>query len=303
MTKNTAASIASIHARLLNLARDDNRPFQEVLQYYGLERFLYRLSRSPYARKFVLKGALMLRVWQAAVSRPTRDIDLLGYVDNAIPAIEAIVRELCAIAVEPDALVFDPATVSGRAIKEGADYEGVRITFVGRLGKARIPMQMDIGFGDVVHPSIEEKQYPTLLPLPAPQLRTYPLETVVAEKFQAMVHLGTLNSRMKDFYDIWSLAHQFDFEGLPLAEAIRGTFAHRKTAMDTQPVALSVGFMEANQAQQQWPAFLRRSRLVSVPGRFAALREPLRQFLLPVTRSVASGQVFSKHWKAPGPWR
>ena len=203
MTRNIGASV---RARLTNEAKESRRPFQEVLQYFGLERFLYRVSQSQHCNRFLLKGALMLRVWGAPGSRPTRDIDFLGYVDNEIEVIETIVREVCTIEVEDDGVRFDSTTVAGERIKEGADYEGVRIKFVGFLDNARIAMQLDVGFGDVVHPEAEENYYPTVLDFPAPRLRTYPRESVVAEKFQAMVFLGTLNSRMKDFFDIWLLA-------------------------------------------------------------------------------------------------
>jgi len=185
----------SVRARLQNLARSSDRPFQEVLQYYGLERFLYRLSQSPYAGRFLLKGALMLRVWGAADVRPTRDIDLLGFVDNDIPPLVDIMKEACEIGVVDDGLQFEASTVVGKRIKEGADYQGVRIKFTAFLGKTRIPMQIDLGFGDVVHPAPLEQPYPTLLEFPAPQLRMYPREALVAEKFEAILNLGTTVQR------------------------------------------------------------------------------------------------------------
>ena len=245
MTKNTAASV---RARLMNQARATRRPFQEVLQHYGLERFLYRLAQSPHSGRFVLKGALLLRAWGAPLSRPTRDIDLLGYVENEIGVIEGIMREVCTITVPDDGLEFDVASLAGQRIKENADYMGVRITFTGLLQRARLPMQLDIGFGDVVHPGAEVRPYPTVLELPAPRLRMYPRETVVAEKFEAMVHLGTLNSRMKDFFDLWLVASQFDFNGSDLAKAIEKTFAHRGTPLEWEPIALTATFTAAGRA-------------------------------------------------------
>ena len=199
MSENVAASV---RARLANQARAGGRPFQEILQYYGLERFLYRLSKSEYRERFILKGALMLRVWDAPMTRPTRDIDFLGYTENSIDSLENMIRAICALEVEDDGLDFDPQGVKGERIKEDADYSGVRIKFSGLLEWAKIPMQLDIAFDDVVYPTIDESAYPSLLSYPAPILRMYPRETVVAEKFQAMVYLGTINSRMKDFYDI-----------------------------------------------------------------------------------------------------
>ena len=225
MTKNVAASV---RARLANQARHSGRPFQEVLQYYGLERFLYRLSKTKHRARFVLKGALMLRVWDTPASRPTRDIDLLGYLDSEIATLEAVARDVCDIEVEDDGLRFNADTINGERIKEDADYKGVRIKLTGYLERSKIPIQLDIAFGDVMHPGDDERDYPTILEFPPPNLRTYPRETVVAEKFHAMVFLGTVNSRMKDFYDIWLLARQFDFVGAELAAAIDKTFRNRK---------------------------------------------------------------------------
>ena len=191
MTRNVAASV---RARLANIARKSGRPFQEVLQYYGLERFLYRFSRTEHRGRFLLKGALMLRVWDAPETRPTRDIDLLGFVQNDVEYLEAIVREACNINADDAGLHFDATTVAGARIKEDADYEGIRIRFTGLLENARIPMQIDIGFGDTVYPTAQEMSYPTILEFPAPRLRMYPRETVVAEKLEAMVR-GCVHAR------------------------------------------------------------------------------------------------------------
>ena len=279
MTKNIAASV---RARLADKAKAGSRPFQELLQYYGLERFLYRISQTEHRERFILKGALMLRVWAAPESRPTRDIDMLCYADNSIENLEGLVRSLCNVDVEDDGLVFDASTVAGERIKEDADYEGVRVKFTGFLEKARIPMQLDIGFGDVVHPSAQEEDYPTILEFPGPRLRMYPRETVVAEKFQAMVYLGTLNSRMKDFFDIWLLARHFNFDGVELGGAIAKTFDNRGTPIETEPVALTPVFTDAEDIAKQWAAFLKRAQLAHAPKSFGKLRGLLRAFLLPV---------------------
>lgn len=204
--KNVSNLAASVQARLQNQARATKRPFQELLQYYAMERFLYRLSMTPHRARFLLKGALMLHVWDAPLARATKDLDFLGRLDNSLENLERVVREVCTADVEPDGMVFDPTTVKTERIKEDADYEGVRVRFVGLLGKARVAMQIDVGFGDVVTPGAVDITYPALLDFPAPSLSGYPRETVVAEKFQAMVYLRTLNSRMKDFYDVWLLA-------------------------------------------------------------------------------------------------
>jgi len=270
---------ASVRGRLANQARADDRPFQELLQYYGLERFLYRLSRSDFRDRFVLKGALMLRVWDAPMTRPTRDIDFLGYTENSIDSLEAIIRAICVLEVEDDGLNFDPQGVKGERIKEDADYEGVRIKFTGLLERAKVPMQLDIAFGDVVFPAIAESAYPSLLGYPAPVLRMYPRETVVAEKFQAMVYLGTINSRMKDFYDVWLLARGFGFDGATLAEAMSRTFANRETKIDLDPVCFTSEFFEADRAAAQWKAFIKKGAGVDAPPNFAEVVGQLRAFL------------------------
>lgn len=299
MTRNVAASV---RARLANKAKTRQRPFQEVLQYYGLERFLYRFSRTKHCDRFVLKGALMLRVWEAPESRPTRDIDFLGYVDNNVERLKDIVRYACEVDVEDDGLHFDAATVTGERIKEDADYAGVRVRFTGLLENARIPMQLDIGFGDIVHPSAQEMSYPTVLDFPAPRLRMYPRETVVAEKLQSMVYLGTVNSRMKDFYDIWLLARQFDFFGADLAASIAKTFENRGTDLDADPVALTAAFTTAETTSNQWTAFIRRSNLPAAPATLEEIRDPLRQFLVPVMTAIKEGRKFTGSWPAGGPW-
>jgi predicted nucleotidyltransferase component of viral defense system len=226
--RNTAASVRQ---RLLNRARSDQRPFNELLQYYAIERFLYRLSRSEHADRFILKGALMLQAWRSPELRPTMDIDFLGKTSNEEVSIAEKIRDILFTAVESDGLDFDPATIQTERITEDADYEGIRVLFRGVLDSARVNMQIDIGFGDVVYPGPEESDLPTLLDNPAPRLLCYSRESVIAEKFEAMVKLGELNSRMKDFYDIWLLSRQFNFAGNSLAEAIRLTFERRGTVV------------------------------------------------------------------------
>ncbi len=300
MTGNTAASV---RGRLTNRAKAGQRPFQEVLQHYALERLLYRLAQSPHRGRFLLKGALLLNAWHAPVSRPTRDIDLLGYAENNVAVIEAMFREVCELSVVDDGLRFDASTLVGSRIKEDADYQGVRLTFVAFLEKARVPMQIDIGFGDVVNPGAEEREYPTLLDFPAPHLRMYPRETVIAEKFEAMVNLGTLNTRMKDFFDIWLLAGQYDFTGPALAEAIAKTFENRGTKLDANPIALTPIFTAAEGTQKQWAAFVKRSQLDNAPKTLDEACESLRRFLLPLASAILAAQTFTASWAAPGPWQ
>ncbi len=268
-----------------------------------MERFLYRLSKSSHSGRFVLKGALMLRVWAGPAARPTKDIDLLGRLDNSLENLAAVVKEVCAVQVEEDGIIFRAESIRTERIKEDADYEGVRIRFEGLLGKARIPMQLDVGFGDAMIPPPVEIAYPTILDFPAPHLRGYSRETAIAEKFEAMVKLGALNSRMKDFYDIWLLSRRFDFDGAILARAVAATFAKRQTAVQPAPVALTDAFSESDIASTQWRAFVRKGRLEDAPASLTEAVSGIAQFLLPVIRALEGGQEFTMKWAAGESWR
>lgn len=301
MNKRSLKNVsASVHQRLLNIARDTERPFNEVLQYFAMERFLHRLSRCPNADSFVLKGALLFRVWGIPDSRATRDIDFLAYVDNSPENLAAIFREVCTIDNPDDGLIFDPDTVEARRIKEDAEYAGVRTRLRGQLGKAEVVMQIDVGFGDLIHPCAVQADYPALLDLPAPSLRMYPPETVIAEKAEAMVYLGSLNSRMKDFYDIWRLSQQFDFEGNVLCEALKGTFRNRNTEVIEFDDLVS-DLLNTQDFDRQWVAFLRKSALTG-PGEFPQALAAISAFLSPVFSSIKSDELFDQEWAALGPW-
>lgn len=186
----------------------------------------------------MLKGGLMLRVWKAPVTRPTKDVDLLGRTKNTVANLVSIVQQVCIEQVEPDGMQFDPTIAVGTTINEDAEYNGIRVKFIGLLGVARATMQIDVGFGDAVVPNPVDIEVPTLLNFPAPKLLGYQRDTTIAEKFHAMVVLGTINGRMKDFYDIWLLAQTFSFEGEQLAQAVRATFAARTTELEREPVCL-----------------------------------------------------------------
>ena len=300
--KNVSNLAASVRARLQNHARTTQRTFQEQLQYYAMERFLYRLSTTTHCARFVLKGALLLHVWDAPLARATKDIDLLGRLDNSLDNLAGVVREVCSAAVEPDGMMFDPATVKTERIKEDADYEGVRVRFLGRLGNARVAMQLDVGFGDVVTPGAQVITYPTLLDFPAPSLSGYPRETVVAEKFHAMVYLRTLNSRMKDFYDVWLLARRFAFDGALLADAIAATFANRETTIDVSPIAFTPELTEQASTSAQWTAFRKKLTNHECPETLAAVVPLLAEFLLSPAHACATGQRFERRWAPGGPW-
>jgi len=241
----------------------------------------------------------MLTAWNAPLLRPTMDIDLLGTTGNDIGAMAAIVRQICAGHVEPDdGLVFDAATVQGERIAEAAEYEGVRIRFRATLDAARIQMQLDVGFGDIVVPAAVPTIYPTILDLPAPHLLAYGRETAIAEKFEAMVKLGELNSRMKDFFDIWLLSRSFDFDGPRLCEAIEKTFKRRGTVLpDGEPVALAREFFSDPQKRAQWAGFIRRMKLRDVPS-LPEIVDGLREFLMAPMRAASEGEHFDLGWSS-----
>ncbi len=294
---------ASVHQRLLNMARASDRPFNDLLIYYGIERFLYRLSDSRYADLFILKGALTLLLWQTPVTRPTRDIDLLGRTSNNLEAIRTMLAEVCQQPVADDGLVFDAQSITTERIAENADYEGVRAKFYGRLGNARINMQIDIGFGDVVTPAPVPVVYPVLLEQPAPHLMAYNRETAIAEKLEAMVSLGELNTRMKDFFDVWLLAANYEFAGTCLARAVMGTFQRRQTPVEAAPACFSDAFAQSPAKAVQWKAFLRNARLSDVPANFAAVLALVSGFAGPVLQAVATGRAFHDTWRNSGPWK
>jgi len=294
--RNIRNMAASVHQRLLNAARQAGRPFNELLQYYAIERFLFRLSKSSYAERLVLKGALTLLVWRTPLTRPTRDIDLLGKIDNDPDKVRAVIAGICEQRVDPDGLLFESAGVTTERIAEDADYHGVRAKFRGYLGNARIPMQIDIGFRDVITPGPVGISYPAVLDHAPAQLHAYNRQTVVAEKFEAMVKLGILNSRMKDFFDVWLLAQNFDFEGGALADAINNTFAQRGSRIPGDPVCFSREFAADTSKTAQWSAFLRNGRLDHAPAQFAQAVESVRQFLQPLAVTLATGGTFAAHW-------
>ena len=286
--------------RLLNQAHAQGRPFQELLQYYAMERFLYRLSRSRHGEHFVLKGALLLTVWQAPISRSTMDIDLLGKTSNELAHIRSLVGEVCKIESEADGIEFDANSVIVARIKEDADYEGVRVRFRATLDRARIPMQIDIGFGDVITPGAIEVEYPTLLDFPVPRLRAYPKETVIAEKLEALTALGVLNSRMKDYFDLWALSRMYAFEGTTLVRAIQATFARRGVAIESLPAGLQKAFAE--EKSKPWIAFIRRSRLSQAPEGFIEIVQAVNSFACPLLAAAAANDSFNRMWRPGGPW-
>lgn len=252
MSRETPRDIAaSVRQKLLNQARKKKEDFQLLLTRYALERLLYRLGKSQYAESFVLKGAFMFLIWTDEPYRPTRDVDLLGFGASSTERLSLVFKELCQ-AVEDDGLVFVKDSVSAEDIRDEHEYDGIRVTTDSLLGEARIPLQIDIGFGDVVTPLPTYENFPTILDMPAPRLRTYSKESVVAEKYESMVRLGIANSRMKDFYDVWILLREFDFKGEILCKAIQATFERQKTPLpESTPLALSTEFSKDTIKQTQ----------------------------------------------------
>ena len=303
MSKDIVNVAASVRQRLLNLARARKEDFGLLLTKYALERVLYRISQSTHRDLFVLKGALLFELWTDERYRPTRDADFLSTGDSDPARFAEIFKEICATLVPDDGLAFDPETVAAERIKEDADYEGVRVNFTGRLENARIPMQMDIGFGDAVTPAATEREFPVILENPPPVLLTYPRETVVAEKFEAMVKLGVANSRMKDIHDVRMLARLFAFEGKTLSEAITNTFTRRKTAVPVSaPTVFTPEFFENKAKNQQWLAFVEKNRSY-VPA--ITLQEAvgeIERFVMPLVTLAEDEDPLRWAWKPGGPW-
>ncbi|MBL7064342.1 MAG: nucleotidyl transferase AbiEii/AbiGii toxin family protein [Anaerolineae bacterium] len=301
MTRDVAASVRQ---RLLNHARTEGRPFNEVLQYFALERFLYRLGRSSYRRQFVLKGALMFTAWQSPFSRPTRDIDLLGRLDNSVEHVVSVIQAICQETAPEDGMRFDTENALGERIIEAANYAGVRVRFTAYLGTARVPMQIDTGFGDPLVPGPSLVRLPTILDFPPPELQGYSRESAIAEKLQIMVYMGEVNSRIKDFYDVWLLANHFDFDGSILSQAIHETFRWRQTTLPLTPVAFTDAFAQNREKQTQWIAFIRRHRLEEkeTPATLHEALQVIAPFLHPVIQALSKGRRFDRYWSPGGPW-
>lgn len=271
---------ASVRQRLLNLAKERGEEFNFVVLRYGLERLLFRLGQSGHGGAFVLKGAMLFPLWSGSAHRATKDMDLLGLGPPDIPRLIGVFRDVAGLPGD-DGVVFLPETVAGIAIREEANYDGIRITMEGRLGVAKLSLQVDVGFGDAVTPGPVEASYPVLLAdMPAPRLRVYSRETAIAEKVEAMVTLGIGNSRMKDFFDVWYLARTFEFDRATLGAAVRATFARRATPLPADsPIAFTPAFAEDPAKATQWRAFVARSRIPGVPPTFGEVMGVVRDFV------------------------
>lgn len=300
---NTAGLIASIRQKLLNIADRTGEDSNHIWSRYAVERLLYRLSISEFSGDFVLKGAALFSVWSSDPHRPTLDLDLLAFGEDSAERILTVFRRLCVIEDDSDGLHFDAESIRVSSIREEAEYHGRRVNIIAYLGTVRIPVQVDIGFGDVVTPGIDMIDFPTLLDMPSPHIRACPRPTVVAEKFHAMILLGIANSRMKDFYDLYTLINRFEFDGAILCEAIKATFARRKTPVPSgTPLALSDEFLGNAMKATQWKAFIRKIGTGTPTPAFAEIIEQLRVFFLPVLGAISNDAQSTTRWLPGGPW-
>jgi hypothetical protein len=295
---------ASVRQRLLSLSRTEGRDFQEVLTRYALERLLYRLGRTAHHDQFILKGALLFSLWMDERHRATQDMDLLGRGAPEPTRLVSVFQDICVAEVPDDGLVFHAESVVGGFIREDSTYGGVRLKLRANLERARIPLQVDIGFGDAVVPDPEEREFPALLDFPAPRVIAYRRETSIAEKFLALVSLGMDNSRMKDYFDLWLLSDEFPFDGETLGQAVEACFVRRSVSLPSAvPVGLTADFWQNSSKKTQWNAFVRQR--VATPDAlpaFGIVVSQIAEFLLPVLECLQRGQQFSATWAAGGPW-
>ncbi len=298
--KNVAASVA---ARLLDRAKRSGSDYQMLLTTFCFERFLYRLGLSPVRDRFILKGAMLLRVWSEQPYRATRDLDLLRRGDSSFEAVREDIRVVCSTPVEADGVFYDSDSASVEPIRSGTEYVGTRAELPVRCDRARLILQIDVGIGDSVWPAPQRCDYPTLLDFSAPNVLAYPREAVVAEKLEAMVVLGNRNSRIKDFFDLYYLANEFEFDFATLTESVRQTFSRRRTPFpDDEPVALTSAYWRDPSRPSQIRAFARRAGLTLPVMPEDSLQELLSSFLQPILDHMSGGGTRPNTWKPGGPW-
>jgi predicted nucleotidyltransferase component of viral defense system len=303
MTDRPINLAASVSARLRNLARERHVSMELILRRYALEKLLFRLSRSSHRDRFVLKGAMLFAAWSADPFRPTQDLDLLGFGDATVRSISETFRDIFRQPSD-DGLMFDSVGLIVETIRDDQEYGGVRLRTRAFLGKTRIPVQVDIGFGDVITPGPDEIELPALLHSEGPRLGAYPRETVIAEKLQAIAALGMANSRMKDFYDLVALSRLFVFDGVIVAAAIRATFNRRATPIPSEhPTGLTEAFASDPSKGSLWSAFTRRQRLLIQASDLSAAVAEIAAFVMPPTRAARANDDFLMRWVPPGPWR
>ena len=295
---------ASVNQRLLNLRNSRKEDFQVILNRFGLERFLYRISKSPFADRLILKGAFSFELWGHQMYRPTRDADFLGILEPSLEEISRVFMRVCRQDVEADGLVFDPDSVSVEAIRGQNRLGGLRVRTTAYLGRIRIPLQIDVAIGGEMTPKPGKALFPVLLALPAPRISIYPKELTIADKFHALCKLGMLNSRIKDYYDIFQLSRYFGFKGTDLKNGFKRIFEDEKSAIPSGiPDGLSDPFGHFPEKQLLWKQFLTRIGKDSVDIDFSHIIECIRDFVLPPARAAAGSIEFNFVWLAGGPWQ
>lgn len=299
--RNLAASVA---ARLLNQTRRTGGDYQNLVESFCYERFLYRLGVSELRERYVLKGAMLLRLWADQPYRSTRDLDMLRRGDGSFGPIRADVATICRMEVEPDGVEFNAGSIEVAAIRAEEEYAGARVTFRAKCHTARLDLQVDMGVGDSVWPAPKPTTYPTLLDMPRPSILAYPPEAVIAEKLEAIIVLGDRNGRIKDYFDLDYLARHFTFDREILVEAIRRTFARRSTPIPSEePIGLTSAYWENPSRPPQIKAFARRAHLPVGADPGAEILASIRPFLLPVLQDLGSGKGTKGTWPPGGPWR
>lgn len=298
--KNVAASVRD---RLKQLADKTGEDFNLLLVRYAIERLLFRLSKSKHKKRFVLKGAMLFALWNETPHRVTRDLDLLGFGESSIEELKTVFAEICAQAVPDDGMIFDAAAVKAEPIRAQELYVGVRVDVQGRIGNARTPIQIDVGFGDATAVDPLEVEFPTLLDMPAPKVRAYRMETSLAEKYSATVALGMANTRMKDYFDFWFLGNHFEFDGQELAASLHATLKRRGNDLPTEaPIGFTLSFARDASRQAIWKSFWKKSVRRDPALSLEEVVSFASSFLVPPAIAAAKGEKFTRRWKAGGPW-
>jgi predicted nucleotidyltransferase component of viral defense system len=297
--KNLAESV--LH-RLKNHAKATNRRTDELLRYFAIERFLYRLSLSQHSTKFFLKGGLMLKAWEISNHRTTLDIDLLGKTQNSLQNIDGIITDICNFEVALDGINYETTSIKLTEMQVNGEYHGVRVLFTAKMHSAKIPMQLDIGFSDLIFPEPLVIAYPTILDFPAPKLKGYTPESVIAEKFEAMMKLGLVNTRMKDFFDIWILSQQLSFTGESLQNAIKTTFEKRQTLLNSLPDSINEIFYTDPTHRTRWKQFLKNIESEEKNIELPKVINEIKEFLEPIVIASMNKQIFKKTWNYEKKW-
>jgi len=289
--KQTMDIAASVKARLFNIAGTTGKPYDELLKLFAMERLLYRLGKSRFKAILTLKGALFFLVRNVPGRRTTLDIDFLARNGNDPEKIAGMVGKICSVPVKNDGIRYDAGTITAAKTREDAEYSGVRVKLTAYIERTRIPVQLDFGFGDVIYPGAEKIDYPVLLDFPAPRLKVYPPETVVSEKFEAMVRLGDLNSRMKDFYDLWLIFRSFKLDKTEVAKAVKKTFERRHTQLPKDDRLFSEDIYDKNSDRQiLWSAFLRKNNIEKAPKLLSDTAAEIRKQLLKSVELIRKGK-------------